>query len=314
MIRWLGLCIDEALALLGRWLRVGGWCQTYRTRDEQIADLTGQVDAASKLLTAHRSEVARSHSLVSRAGITMDAQKSSHAEETARLYDEIAMLRQLYAKANTDLQAVGQQLLAVQAELQQARETNAALHRRTQEAESLCAQQARKVDVDARVVQEWYQRRRKYDTLRGAQTRDFYRQQAELARLKHVKEAVERLKTSGYDVQLRVGEPDQAGIRGVALRAKPRTDQPPESTLLELLLSAYARNEFLQTHFRRLRSERDEMVRRNRLLRDRPDLPVERAKAYDAVTAQLDALQKENRQLHDFIGRALIRDLTCSVG
>jgi len=51
----------------------------------------------------------------------------------------------------------------------------------------------------------------------------------------------------------------------------------------------------------------DNMVMRNALLRQRPDLPIERIQAYERVTRELDRLQGIENALLDYLA-ALARD------
>ena len=47
------------------------------------------------------------------------------------------------------------------------------------------------------------------------------------------------------------------------------------------------------------RANHDEMVKRNALLRDRPDLPLERTKAYEEFVTDLDAALADNERLRE---------------
>lgn len=44
-------------------------------------------------------------------------------------------------------------------------------------------------------------------------------------------------------------------------------------------------------------ADKNEMVARNKLLRNRPDLPIERVKGYDELMAERDTLQADNERL-----------------
>lgn len=51
-------------------------------------------------------------------------------------------------------------------------------------------------------------------------------------------------------------------------------------------------NAKLKAELAKCRADKDEMVRRNKLLRDRPDLPIERLQAYDKVMKELAQCQQ----------------------
>ena len=53
----------------------------------------------------------------------------------------------------------------------------------------------------------------------------------------------------------------------------------------------------LEKQIRQLQASHADMVLRNQLLRNRPDLPIERVKGYDAIMARIAKLEDENRQL-----------------
>lgn len=55
----------------------------------------------------------------------------------------------------------------------------------------------------------------------------------------------------------------------------------------------------LEVENKRLRAEKDEMVARNRLLRNRLDLPLERVTGYDEMIAKIDRLEVENKRLRE---------------
>lgn len=67
----------------------------------------------------------------------------------------------------------------------------------------------------------------------------------------------------------------------------------------ELALSLAA----AQAEAQKWKAAHDEMVARNALLRDRPDLPLERTKAYSLFMAQHEEVQAEAQELREKLGR-----------
>lgn len=69
-----------------------------------------------------------------------------------------------------------------------------------------------------------------------------------------------------------------------------------------------AENAQLKAELAQCHADKDEMVKRNKLLRDRPDLPLERLAAYDEIMNQLaQATQREARL------RVALKDLTMAI-
>lgn len=65
----------------------------------------------------------------------------------------------------------------------------------------------------------------------------------------------------------------------------------------EQIIKLVGSYEWLKSEVERLQAEKEDLKLRNRLLRDRPDLPIERLQAYDALVAQMDDLVTENLRL-----------------